>query len=575
MASLFKHDGRYRVDFAWNGKRRSLRAGHYVAAAEAMKNRIEALVELAETKTQPAGDMRAWVESLQPKLRNKLAAWGLLDSLRAASSSPLADHVADYIAHCRGTGQDPQTVDKKERLLKNILAGVKAERIADLTADRVGPYLNDLTARKAAAATVNEYRKVGITFLSWCVERGRASSNPLTSLPMLDEAQDRRRVRRPLTDDELGRLLSVAEDRGRRAWYSLAVLAGLRRGDLCGIKWSDVDLERATLRIRATVGKSRREDVIPLHRDALAELVAIRPLGAADVVGAMRVFPQEVQPLTVRKDFLRAGLARKVYLTAKGVEVPEAEALLTIKAARKADKPHGLTIKIDSRDAEGRVLDLHSLRTTLGTNLARAGVAPQIAQRLMRHSSYSTTLKHYTLLGMVDMARTVDAMPGLNRTVEIVAATGTDDAAPNAPGKSAANSAALGQDKRGFAGVSGVRAGSGGGREKSPENAENHEKSRGFQQSALQDLNLRPLPCEGSALAGQVPAESTLSGYPGGECSTIRSTTPTALETNVLTDADLTRIVAVWPTLPAAVRAALVVIVQPYINGKKARRRKA
>ncbi len=32
-----------------------------------------------------------------------------------------------------------------------------------------------------------------------------------------------------------------------------------------------------------------------------------------------------------------------------------------------------------------------TLRTTLGTQLARAGVAPQITQRIMRHADFRTT----------------------------------------------------------------------------------------------------------------------------------------------------------------------------------------
>ena len=49
------------------------------------------------------------------------------------------------------------------------------------------------------------------------------------------------------------------------------------------------------------------------------------------------------------------------------------------------------------RDVAGRTVDFHSLRTTFGTNLAKAGVSPQMAQRAMRHSDMRTTLNHYTL----------------------------------------------------------------------------------------------------------------------------------------------------------------------------------
>lgn len=90
---------------------------------------------------------------------------------------------------------------------------------------------------------------------------------------------------------------------------------------------------------------------------------------------------------------------------------------------------------IDSRSvvaSGGRVIDLHALRTTLGTQLARAGVTPQVAQRIMRHGDYRTTLKHYTVLGLTDTAAAIDRLPGIARERVAHAATGTTDSAPQA-----------------------------------------------------------------------------------------------------------------------------------------------
>ena len=84
------------------------------------------------------------------------------------------------------------------------------------------------------------------------------------------------------------------------------------------------------------------------------------------------VFPEAVTDATRRKDFERAGI---------------------------------------EPDDQGRVADLHALRTTLGTMLAREGVAPQIAQRIMRHSDYRTTLAYYTDLTVTDAAAAVGRLP--------------------------------------------------------------------------------------------------------------------------------------------------------------------
>ena len=87
---------------------------------------------------------------------------------------------------------------------------------------------------------------------------------------------------------------------------------------------------------------------------------------------------------------------------------------------------------IDLVDSHGRVADLHALRATLATNLARASVTPQVAQRILRHSDYRTTLKHYTVLGLVDTAAAVAKILSIAPTRgESLRATGTDDVIPH------------------------------------------------------------------------------------------------------------------------------------------------
>ena len=210
-------------------------------------------------------------------------------------------------------------------------------------------------------------------------------------VPKQDESRARRRVRRPLTDDELSRLVAVARERGRDAWYLAAALAGLRKGNMQRLVWGDVNFAESTVTIRH--GKAKRLDVIPMHAQ-LADALR-RRLEGSPALPTARVWSDTVGDVTRRKDFQRAGIERI--------------------------------------DAEGRVIDLHALRTTLGTQLARAGVTPQVAQRIMRHSDYRTTLRHYTVLGLTDTAAAMDRLPGVALSSQANAATGTADAALNGP----------------------------------------------------------------------------------------------------------------------------------------------
>ncbi len=77
------------------------------------------------------------------------------------------------------------------------------------------------------------------------------------------------------------------------------------------MKWSDVDFSKGTITIRG--GKAKRVDVISMHSQLAEEMERRRDESLA--LPLARVFPEAVTSLTVLKDFLRAGLARKEVVT--------------------------------------------------------------------------------------------------------------------------------------------------------------------------------------------------------------------------------------------------------------------
>ena len=331
----------------------------------------------------------------------------------------LTEHVAAYVGHCQRVGMDGEHLAAKENHLGRLREVAGISKLSELTADALERYLTELKAAGRAARSINFARQIAVAFCGWCVKTGRLESNPLRVVPKQDETRDRRRVRRPLTTDEAARLLEVAREHGRESWYLAAALAGLRRGDLRALTWGDVNQTDRTITIRA--GKAKRVDVVPMHPQ-LAEALR-RQLAARPALPGARVWSQAVTNRTRQMDFLRAGIARRV-------DVLDADGKPVKIGTGKRER---VKTRIVAEDADGRVIDLHSLRTTLGTQLARAGVAPQVAKQIMRHSDYRTTLAHYTVLGLVDTAAAMGKVPGIEAVHVAEAATGTLDSAPKTP----------------------------------------------------------------------------------------------------------------------------------------------
>jgi len=68
---------------------------------------------------------------------------------------------------------------------------------------------------------------------------------------------------------------------------------------------------------------------------------------------------------------------------------------------------------IAKTDADGRTVDVHSLRHTFATLLSKAGVVPRMAQELMRHSDIRLTMNAYTHLQLIDTAGAVERLPSV------------------------------------------------------------------------------------------------------------------------------------------------------------------
>jgi integrase len=69
--------------------------------------------------------------------------------------------------------------------------------------------------------------------------------------------QLRREEIRPLNREQVRALLEAASGGRLEALYIVGVTARLRRGDLQGLKWDDVDLEAGTLQIRRTLSEAK------------------------------------------------------------------------------------------------------------------------------------------------------------------------------------------------------------------------------------------------------------------------------------------------------------------------------
>ncbi len=210
----------------------------------------------------------------------------------------------------------------------------------------------------------------------------------------VSEAVDPPRVRReeirPLCPEQARMLLEAARDDRLEALYVLAIHCGLRQGELLGLKWEDVDLERGILQVRRTLSngvfttpktaKSRRS--VKLTESAL--------------------------------DALRKHLKRQLKEIDRAGSLWQENGLIFATEAGTPLNRHNLGSRsfkpLLERAGLHRSTRFHDLRHTCATLLLSKGIHPKIVQELLGHSSVGITLDTYShvLPGMGDGA--ADAM---------------------------------------------------------------------------------------------------------------------------------------------------------------------
>jgi integrase len=97
-----------------------------------------------------------------------------------------------------------------------------------------------------SATSVRLVRKVLSMACEDAVERGFLADNPVRGTAAPQAAPSERVA---WTADEARRFLAASTGHRLGAAFHLAVVAGLRRGELLGLRWSDLDLERGRLRV--------------------------------------------------------------------------------------------------------------------------------------------------------------------------------------------------------------------------------------------------------------------------------------------------------------------------------------
>lgn len=163
------------------------------------------------------------------------------------------DVLADYLIYSKQSKRSHRHDQTRGKRLQGTFGGRLA---SDITSKDVEAFKAKL-ATERAVATVNHHLRLLKAIYNRAIRQGALMVNPVRAVPLYREHNARNRC---LTPEEEARLTRALPGR-LRSFLIVALRTGMRRGELQGLRWEDVDF--AHLRVTAGDGWCR-----PLHRAA-------------------------------------------------------------------------------------------------------------------------------------------------------------------------------------------------------------------------------------------------------------------------------------------------------------------
>ena len=239
-----------------------------------------------------------------------------------------------------------------QRFYKHLLDGGRVDRIE---AKKKPKGLAPKTVR-------NIHQMIGSAY-NLAIEQHLVTKNPTQgcALPKVEHKE-----MKTLTADQLSAFFQEARDSGVYELYYLDLATGLRRGELLGLKWTDVDLDRGVLKIQRAISRQNSK-------------VVEAPLKTKNAYRTLPLSADAIDILKMQK--CKVGNSEWVFPSPTGGPMPPDSVLHMLqRVLKRAGLPR---------------IRFHDLRHTFATMALQNGVDVKTVSSMLGHYSAGFTLDTY------------------------------------------------------------------------------------------------------------------------------------------------------------------------------------
>lgn len=264
-------------------------------------------------------------------------------------------------------------------MIENYLKPQLGEiRLQKLTARDIQQYYTWLMGEKELSPnTVIKHHNLLTNTLNAAERQEYITKNPMRAV---SPPKKRQREAKFYTPEQLGTLLDKAVGTRLELPVYICAYLGLRRGELCGLRWSDIDLEHQTITIENTRTQAGKKEIEKGTKTASSTRTLYLPDTLCDMLKAAKENQQA---------------CRATYKNAY-----DDNDYVIVMEDGKPFRPHYLSELFGKFLADNDLpkIVLHELRHTFASLSNQAGIPAYNIGKALGHSTPATTQKIYTHL---------------------------------------------------------------------------------------------------------------------------------------------------------------------------------
>ena len=259
-----------------------------------------------------------------------------------------------------------------QKLYKKLLGNGRVERIE-----------SKKQPKGLSAKTVRNINQIICSALNLAIEQKLLLTNPADAcaLPKLEH-----REMKTLPVEQLASFLREAKESGVFEMYYIELATGLRRGELLGLKWSDIDLEHGSLRVQRQIARIDGE-------------IVEAPLKTKNAYRTLPLSADAIDVLKTQKK--KCGNSQYVFPSPTGGPIsPDSVLHMLHRVLKRAGLPK---------------VRFHDLRHTFATLALQNGVDIKTVSGMLGHFSAGFTLDTYAHVTTAAQKEAANTMGGVLR----------------------------------------------------------------------------------------------------------------------------------------------------------------